>query len=1339
MSVLTKRTYVTALLLLMAIVAAPAAGATTNLTIVRYAADGSTILNETTVDYLWMEAHLPVLGDGVTHYYHQGPTFEPDDLWNPDEDINVLDKDQGAVNGTDLADLCNLVGGMSEGETVKVKASDGFSKVFPYDNVYRPDPRQGPIGVTWYKADEGYVTDYADGMKIVFFADNSTNPWEYNVFGVSDMQACLDKDYWHFFYDGSIFYPTTTGLAVKYVSTLEIYSNEDAPPGGDPLDVLFNDTLTLADESFSCTAGSTPYTVNRLTPIGALDATGLDYVLNDKSYEEKGILLLDGIEDYPYNKSAGTTWTWICAVNGYTLDDFNNYTTEGFNVYTLEDGDIVEFYYGVKPITPENATAYVRIAVEVEEPSSDDWTLALKGKLEETVHRTYFEAGVNCGHNATYTDDRGTWSGMPLWWLVGYVDDEENHGSGAFNDELAEQGYSVKITAGDGYSINFPSAAVARNDDIIVANMLNGEPLPATIGDSDKPCWPLQLVGSDVSSGQKIGNIVEIELVGLPEPPTGWTITLAGAFNRTITQEEFEAGIDCGHSASYTDGDSRVWTGMPLWYLLAVVDDINEDSHWTFNDTRAADGYTITITAEDGFSRMFASADVARSDGYIVANRMNAAPLSPDDGYPLKLQGANLTSGGQRVGKIASITIAGLPEEPAPGEWTLTLVGPKITAVISQSAFEEAAACHGATYDDGVSTWTGVPLWYLAGWVDDDIMHGSSGFNNYLAEDGYTVIVSSGGDSPYSKEFTSQEMIENKNHYIVANQVNGSAIEGSAFPLRLVGEGATGSKSVGNIETIELTAFQAPTEPPSVQIVRYASDGVTVVNETTKDYLWMMDNLHVYGGEEGVRLRFQGPTMDPDDLWNPAEDKNPGKVDEVVRGTSIKDLCDLVGGAPEGAEIVLVASDGYRMTMNYTNLYTPLDRQGEAILAWWTERQGYVPDYTDGYRLFFNAPDGIFGADDMRASLAEEYWHYWWGDGVQYPSAAGVSNKNIVTIEIYTGARDDWTLLLTGAITDTIARAYFESGKACAMAGSSHHAIYTDDQGTWSGMPLWTLVGWVDDDNRHDYGSDPFRDDLAAAGYNVTVIDYGPDGIKGTDDDFSATFNSTFVARNQNIIVADELNGQPLPQDGDKPPWPLRLVGSALTSGKQRVGSIDEIELTDLPVEADAAIILEEGWNFVSVPRRLAPGQDTAMIFDAVDTADHSVWEYDAALLTWKAISPDDGIVPLKACWIYAAAATEVPLYFCTDPLQTPPTRDLECGWNAVGFTDTGPATARDTFLSLGDAWTQAIGYDAETQEYAASIIRGGSDSHSDDRDMLPMQGYWVYLRECSTIAAISA
>ena len=131
---ITRRPFLLLAVLLFctALFAVPVMAATTQLHIVKYANDGTTILNETTKTYQWMQSNLPVLGDGTTHYYHQGPVFkdnanetlEQELRWNPDEDSN--EKDQGAVKGTNLKDLCDLVGGMNTGETVKLRGSEAF-------------------------------------------------------------------------------------------------------------------------------------------------------------------------------------------------------------------------------------------------------------------------------------------------------------------------------------------------------------------------------------------------------------------------------------------------------------------------------------------------------------------------------------------------------------------------------------------------------------------------------------------------------------------------------------------------------------------------------------------------------------------------------------------------------------------------------------------------------------------------------------------------------------------------------------------------------------------------------------------------------------------------------------------------------------------------------------------------------------------------------------------------------------------------------------------------------------------------------------------------------------
>jgi hypothetical protein len=222
--------YMIAAILLCGLVNAAYAAPTTAVHVVKYAADGTTVLNETTVDYLWMEANLPVQGDGKTHYYHQGPVFvdNKEGQWDVNETANF--KDMGAVKGTAVRDLCDLAGGMVPEDEVMVKSGDGYHVEFPYKNIYEPVPRQGNVTVCWFNGEEssvgerqgiGYPPDYHVGMRLALLADTSTNNGGKHVFGNSDMRAVMPADIIHLFDN---LYPSTGGYTVKWVDEVRIYS-----------------------------------------------------------------------------------------------------------------------------------------------------------------------------------------------------------------------------------------------------------------------------------------------------------------------------------------------------------------------------------------------------------------------------------------------------------------------------------------------------------------------------------------------------------------------------------------------------------------------------------------------------------------------------------------------------------------------------------------------------------------------------------------------------------------------------------------------------------------------------------------------------------------------------------------------------------------------------------------------------------------------------------------------------------------------------------------------------------------------------------------------------------
>jgi PKD repeat protein len=1537
------------------LIAAPVAAATTQIHVVKYANDGTTIINETTRTYQWLQTNLTVMGDGVTHYYNQGPVFidnadpvvEQELRWNPEEDTNVQEKDNGAVKGTNLRDLCDLVGGMNAGETLKLKASDGFTKTFAYTNVYEYPDRQGPMVITWYQNGAYPDGTYTDGMKLVFFADDSTNPWGIHAMGNYDWHESAAPEYWYYYVSGSEQYPTTTGLSVKVISDVLIYS-DDAPPapvapvaafsatplsGNAPLAVQFTDASTgtgplsyawdfnndgtvdstaqspsytyttagtytvnltvtnsvgsddevkagyisvisapvvdtLYDGTVTLTTGETftkqaynnatggLYTINRTTPLGALDTVatlqGFTYNVTDKRWSYDQDLLLDDIGQYlnkkpnvwnayvngvfkdgygnhanglnvielsnndlvnfyyapskdpnpivnatavvkikvniqapgsvvdtlydgtvtltpgetftkqAYNNLTGGLYTinrttplgaldtvatlqgftynvtdkrwsydqdlllddigqylnkkpnvWNAYVNGVFKDGYGNHAN-GLNVIELANNDQVNFYYAPNkdPNPVVNATAVVKIKVNIQapgpvvdtifdgtvtltsgetftkqaynnatgglytinrttplgaldtvaslqgltynvtdkrwsydqvlllddvgqylnkkpnvwnayvndvykdgygnhanglnvielanndqvnfyyapnkdpnpvvnatavvkikvtigsEPTVPDWTLSLSGAKDTTVSKTLFEQGLACpasGHQVFWTDtDGNVWGGVPLWLLVGMVDDNPDVGPDHynFNDSIAAQGYSVKVVSGDGWDTTLASADIARNNSYIIANTLNGQPL-ARNTTSGKLSWPLHLKGAAVFGGQQVGNITSIQLTGLPQPPTEWTLTLEGDVTDTITQSYFENAIACHHNVTWTDTSNNVWQGVPLWDLAGAVDDIETTNHFTFNDTRAEANYTIRVSAAD-LSADFYSKIAAHNDGYIVANKMNGLPLTGSSA-PIRLVGPATTSGKQRVGNITKISLIGLPDQYPAGDWQLALNG-KISDAIPQGEFEDWASHHSATYTDiSGNVYTGMPLWRIMGWVDDRIPHGPNGFNDAAATAGYKVIIKAGDG--YAKEFTSQQIGKNDN-FIIANTMNGAPlpIEGShpPYPLRLVGSGATGGSSVGNVVEIQLTDFQTPVEVPKLHIIKYAADGTTVINETYVDYIYMENNLPVIG--DGITAyKFEGLTMNASNLWDP-EETYPGgfKVSNVVKGTRVHDLAELVGGMGSGTAITFVASDGFETTLPYSSIYTNpavQARQGDAIIAWWGDGQ-YVPAYADGMRLFFT-PDGdhVYGHWDMHETLPSQYWRYNFQNGVQYPSSAGLSAKYITTIKVLSSPESDWTLELDGrdigGIKYTVAKPFLEEAIACQF-GSEHKATYTDSKGrVWEGMPLWFFAGFVDDADQHS--ANAFNNTLAQNGYLVIVT--------GTDG-YSTVIDSKEIIRNSNFIVANSLNGTHIDESDEN--WPLRLTG-ANVSGTETVKGVKSIRLIPTLVVPDAA------------------------------------------------------------------------------------------------------------------------------------------------------------------------
>ncbi|MGA2266677.1 MAG: molybdopterin-dependent oxidoreductase [Phycisphaerae bacterium] len=155
------------------------------------------------------------------------------------------------------------------------------------------------------------------------------------------------------------------------------------------------------------------------------------------------------------------------------------------------------------------------------------WTLKLHGALMQPVDRASFQscASPSC-HGVNWTDDSGqNWEGVPLWLLVGQVDDGDNSmNPGGFDDALADAGYLVDVVGSDGTTVTLQSVSIKRNGNILVAYLVNGAELP-------EKYYPLRLVGSDLKENQMAGQItlIVVHVPGAATPAAAQTSAATSA------------------------------------------------------------------------------------------------------------------------------------------------------------------------------------------------------------------------------------------------------------------------------------------------------------------------------------------------------------------------------------------------------------------------------------------------------------------------------------------------------------------------------------------------------------------------------------------------------------------------------------------------------------------------------------------------------------------------------------------------------------------------------------------------------------------------------------------
>jgi DMSO/TMAO reductase YedYZ molybdopterin-dependent catalytic subunit len=266
----------------------------------------------------------------------------------------------------------------------------------------------------------------------------------------------------------------------------------------------------------------------------------------------KGISLKDLVasQGVPFDSSMGVV---ITAEDGYSMTfSYDQVMNGAFTAYDPAMGNeltthdpltpIIAYEHNGQPLnTAEEGTLRLVVVsstndqvvdghwsvkwvnkVEVK-PVGQTWTLDLQGAISSPVTRNSFQScGSPSCHGATWQDENGqTWVGVPLWLLVGEVDDSDSHTENAYNHALAAAGYTIDIVGKDGYKVTLNSQTLKENNDILVAFMVNDGELP-------EQYFPLRLVGSGLQNGQMVGQITSIN-VNVPAAATPATPTPATA------------------------------------------------------------------------------------------------------------------------------------------------------------------------------------------------------------------------------------------------------------------------------------------------------------------------------------------------------------------------------------------------------------------------------------------------------------------------------------------------------------------------------------------------------------------------------------------------------------------------------------------------------------------------------------------------------------------------------------------------------------------------------------------------------------------------------------------
>jgi len=293
----------------------------------------------------------------------------------------------------------------------------------------------------------------------------------------------------------------------------------------------------------------------------------------------------------------------------------------------------------------------------------------------------------------------------------------------------------------------------------------------------------------------------------------------------------------------------------------------------------------------------------------------------------------------------------------------------------------------------------------------------------------------------------------------------------------------------------------------------YDNNYALVMNSTTRNIAQLQGISSVYSNGP---VYMQKGTFDPNDVWGNA---NQGmSYYGEHNGTYVSNITDLVGGMSDGDELYVLGIDlPITRYFGFDNVYTPHERQGDMVLAWWDNETGLAGDtWNSGLCLFFYTPPSSHGvADslnltnrDMEASFDSWYQRFTpdkFNPSALYPVATGLMVKNVTDLAIYPPHRYDFA---TGG--DTTEWAY-EGGVGASPGLNDPSEIMVDTSQIADDDGIYEQTVSVSDGK---YAAQRFVFDVVEDPANIEKLAVTWDGTSSHDDGSADQGATVYVWKN---------------------------------------------------------------------------------------------------------------------------------------------------------------------------------------------------------------------------------